>query len=70
VKRPADNDPQKQAVRSKACVREKVVHLFLWIKHIFGYSKLRYHGLAKNTNRLLVLTGLTNLMLARKYLVV
>ena len=66
VRQLADSDPQKQAERCKASVRAKVEHPFLWIKHIFGYRKVRYRGLAKNTNRLLVLAGLTNLMLAQK----
>ena len=70
VRQLADSDPQKQAEQCKASVRAKVEHPFLWIKHIFGYRKVRYRGLAKNTNRLLVLAGLTNLMLARKYLAV
>jgi len=70
VRQLADSDPQKQAEQFKASVRAKVEHPFLWIKRIFGYRKVRYRGLAKNTNSLLVLAGLTNLMRARKYLVV
>ena len=38
------------------------------IKRMFGYSKVRYRGLAKNTNRLYVLAGLANLLRSQKYL--
>lgn len=51
----------------KAQVRAKVEHPFRYIKRVFGYEKVRYRGLAKNTNRLCVLAGLTNLMIARRY---
>ena len=33
----------------KASVRAKVEHPFLYVKRHFGYSKVRYRGLAKNT---------------------
>lgn len=52
----------------KASVRAKVEHAFFYIKRMFGYSKVRYRGLAKNTNRLYVLAGLTNLLRSQKYL--
>ncbi len=40
-------------------IRTKVEHLFFYIKQMFGYSKVRYRGLEKNTNRLYALAGLT-----------
>ncbi|NKI18592.1 IS5 family transposase [Spongiibacter sp. KMU-166] len=52
----------------KASVRAKVEHPFRTIKQQFGYTKVRYHGLAKNTNRLYVLSAFTNLLRAEKYL--
>ena len=52
----------------KASVRAKVEHPFFYIKRIFGYAKVRYRGLAKNKNRLLVLAALSNLLVARKFL--
>lgn len=52
----------------KASVRAKVEHPFKYIKLIFGYSKARYRGLAKNENRLHLLAGFTNLLIGRKYL--
>ena len=40
------------------------------MKRHFGYSKVRYRGLAKNTQRLMALLGLTNLMTAERCLAV
>ena len=47
----------------------KVEHPFLYVKRHFGYAKVRYRGLAKNTQRLALLLGLTNLMTAERHLV-
>ena len=43
--------------RRKASIRAKVEHPFLWVKRRFGYAKVRYRGLAKNTQRLALLLG-------------
>ena len=55
--------------RLKASIRAKVEHPFLWVKRRFGYAKVRYRGLAKNTQRLALLLGLTNLLTAERHLV-
>jgi IS5 family transposase len=60
--------PENRIERIKASVRAKVEHPFLFIKRIFGYSKVRYRGLAKNTGRLHVLAAFTNLLIAEKFL--
>lgn len=52
----------------KASVRAKAEHPFLIIKKTFGYSKVRYRGLAKNTNRIYMLAAFANLLLARKFM--
>ena len=57
------------AEKRKASVRAKVEHPFLYVKRHFGYAKVRYRGLAKNTQRLMLLLGLTNLIRADRYLV-
>jgi len=57
-----------KAEKAKASVRAKVEHSFFYIKRVFGYSKVRYKGLEKNTNRLYVLAGLANLLRGQKYL--
>ena len=49
-------------------MRAKVEHPFLYVKRHFGYAKVRYRGLAKNTQRLALLLGLTNLITAERYL--
>ena len=50
--------------RGKASVRAKMWHPFLKVKRVFGYAKVRYRGLAKNTERLALLFGLGNLLMA------
>ena len=49
-------------------MRAKVEHPFLRMKRVFGYWKVRYRGLAKNTQRLAMLLGLGNLMTAQRHL--
>ena len=60
--------PEALAEKGKASVRAKVEHPFLYVKRHFGYAKVRYRGLAKNTQRLMVLLGLANLMRAQRCL--
>ena len=55
---------EASAEKHKASVRAKVEHPFLKVKRIFGYAKVRYRGLAKNTERLALLFGLGNLLTA------
>jgi len=50
--------------KAKASVRAKVEHPFQRLKRQFGYWKVRYRGLAKNTERLALLFGLGNLLIA------
>ena len=38
------------------------------IKRVFGFAKVRYRGLKKNTHRLLVTCALANLFMARRHL--
>lgn len=52
----------------KASVRAKVEHPFRVIKCQFGFTKVRYKGLAKNTAQLTTLFALSNLWMARRYL--
>ena len=51
--------------RTKAAVRAKVEPSIGVIKRVFGFTKVRYRGLAKNTHRLWVTCGLANLFIAR-----
>jgi len=50
----------------KASVRAKVEHPFRVIKQQFGYAKVRYRGLAKNTARLTMLFAMSNLWMVRR----
>ena len=52
------------AEKAKASERAKVEHPFLKLKRLFGYEKVRYRGLMKNTQRLALLFGLGNLLTA------
>ncbi|MFO4987070.1 IS5/IS1182 family transposase, partial [Salmonella enterica subsp. enterica serovar 1,4,[5],12:i:-] len=45
-----------------------VEHPFRVVKCQFGYVKVRYRGLKKNTAQIVTLMGLANLWMARKKL--
>ena len=49
----------------KASIRAKVEHPFRVVKRQFGYVKVRYRGLKKNTLQLKTLFALSNLWMAR-----
>jgi len=51
--------------RLKAQVRAKVEHPFHVVKNLFGFRKVRYRGLAKNTAQLHTLFALANLVLCK-----
>jgi IS5 family transposase len=53
---------------AKASLRAKVEHPFRVIKRQFGYMKVRYRGLEKNTAQVLTLFALSNLWMVRKRL--
>ena len=57
-----------KAEQLKASVRAKVEHPFRVIKCQFGFTKVRYKGLAKNTAQLITLFALSNLWMARRQL--
>lgn len=55
-----------KAEQLKASVRAKAEHPFRVIKCQFGFTKVRYKGLAKNTAQLVTLFALSNLWMARR----
>ncbi len=59
---------QKAFNRLLSAIRAVVEHPFRVVKRQFGYTKVRYRGLAKNTGQIVTLFALTNLWLARKRL--
>jgi IS5 family transposase len=58
-----------QAEQLKASVRAKVEHPFRVLKCQFGFTKVRYKGLAKNTAQLITLFALSNLWMVRKRII-
>ena len=53
----------------KAQVRARGEHAFRVIKRQFGFTKVRYRGLAKNTAQLYTLFALSNVWMARRQLI-
>ena len=60
------SEEERARNRTKSNVRAKVEHAFGVIKRIFGWAKVRYRGLAKNTHWLNISCGLANLYVARR----
>ena len=58
----------KEWNRRKSKVRAKGEHPFGVVKHLWGYAKTRYRGIAKNASQLFMLFALGNLYLTRKQL--
>ena len=55
----------EQAEKLKAGIRAKVEHPFRVIKRQFGFVKLRYRGLKKDTAQRVTLFALSNLWMVR-----
>ncbi|MDP2255359.1 MAG: IS5 family transposase [Polaromonas sp.] len=60
----------EQTEKFKAGIRAKVEHPFRVIKRQFGFVKVRYRGLKKNTAQLVTLFALSNLWMVRSKLMV
>jgi transposase, IS5 family len=58
----------EQLEKTKASIRAKVEHPFRVIKRQFGFARVKYRGLAKDTANLVTLFALSNLWMARKRL--
>lgn len=59
---------QKRTNKRKSSIRAKVEYVFLVIKRLWGFTKVRYRGLAKNKNRLLTTLALVNVFITRQRL--
>ena len=68
IKNQRERRATKRWEHYKASLRAKVEHPFRVIKRQFGYTKVRYRGLAKNTAQVLTLFALSNLWMARRHL--
>ena len=55
-------DEDKETNRRKSAVRSKVEHPFLTLKRLWGFTKTRYRGLAKNANRAFAMLAMINLV--------
>ena len=62
-------DLERMVNRVKSRVRSRVEHVFAVVKRLWGFSKVRYRGLAKNGCRAFVALALANIYLARGRLV-
>ena len=54
-------EADKATNRRKSRVRSKVEHPFLTLKRLWGFTKVRYRGLAKNANRAFAMLAMINL---------
>ena len=68
IKRKSGQKLARELEHAKASLRAKVEHPFRVIKRQFGYTKVRYRGLVKNTAQVLTLFALSNLWMARRRL--
>ena len=60
---------QKRLNRRRSATRARGEHAFHVVKHLWGFTKVRYRGLAKNTARLFSCFALANLYLLRRRLI-
>jgi IS5 family transposase len=66
VRKAGQVDEAKRAKnRSKSKIRARVEHVFAVVKRLWGFSKVRYRGLAKNASRAFTALALANIYLAR-----
>lgn len=61
------SEREQSANRTKSKIRAKVEHPFLVIKRLWGFTKVRYRGIAKNATRAYIACALANLFLVRRY---
>ena len=54
--------------RLRSAVRARGEHAFRVVKQLWGFTKVRYRGLAKNTARLFAMFALANLYMVRRRL--
>jgi IS5 family transposase len=62
-------DYQKRINQSRSRTRARGEHAFRIVKRLWGFTKVRYRGLMKNTARAFATFALANLYLVRKFIV-
>jgi IS5 family transposase len=68
VQRPL-TDHQKKINQSRSRHRARGEHAFRIVKQLWGFTKVRYRGIAKNLARVLTSFALSNLYLMRRFIV-
>ena len=63
------SEHQKLINRIRSSARARGEHAFHVVKRLWGFSKVRYRGLAKNTARLFTAFALANLYMLRRRLI-
>ncbi len=63
------DETQHRKNRNKSRIRARVEHVFAVVKRLWGFSKVRYRGLAKNACRAFTALALANIFLSRRHLV-
>jgi transposase, IS5 family len=70
IRRAGQVDEAKRAKnRNKSKIRARVEHVFAVVKRLWGFTKVRYRGLAKNASRAFTALALANIYLSRHRLV-
>jgi IS5 family transposase len=59
------DEARRSKNRNKSRIRARVEHVFGVVKRLWGFSKVRYRGLAKNATRAFTALALANIYLAR-----
>lgn len=62
-------DHQKKINQSRSRTRARGEHAFRIVKQLWGFTKVRYRGIAKNADRALASFALANLYLMRRWIV-
>ena len=62
------SEHQRRINRLRSATRARGEHAFRVVKSLWGFTKVRYRGLAKNTARLFTMFALANLYLVRRRL--
>jgi transposase, IS5 family len=59
------DDAKRSKNRNKSKIRARVEHVFAVLKRLWGFSKVRYRGLAKNATRAFTALALANIYMSR-----
>jgi IS5 family transposase len=62
------NEVARDKNRNKSKIRSRVEHVFAVVKRLWGFTKVRYRGLAKNATRAFTALALANIYLSRRHL--